>query len=81
MSLIDVILPNNVTSIGKGAFYGCESLQSIDIPSSVTSTSDNAFLGCSSLQNLSIPEGVTYFEGIVEDENEEDITEDSFGDR
>jgi hypothetical protein len=79
--LQNITIPNSVTSIGKGAFYGCESLQSIDIPSSVTSIGDNAFLGCSSLQNLSIPEGVTYFEGIVEDENEEDITEDSFGDR
>ncbi|MCI7429329.1 MAG: leucine-rich repeat domain-containing protein, partial [Bacteroidales bacterium] len=43
------IIPNNVTSIGMYAFYGCSGLTSITIPNSVTSIGDYAFDGCSSL--------------------------------
>ncbi len=42
-------IPNSVTIIGAGAFFGCSSLTSIDIPNSVTSIGDSAFFGCSSL--------------------------------
>ena len=52
-------IPNSVTTIGYGAFYGCSSLQSIDIPNSVTTIGDGAFYGCSSLQSIDIPNSVT----------------------
>ena len=42
----NTIIPNNVTSIGDEAFYGCSNLTSIEIPNSVTSIGDNAFEGC-----------------------------------
>ena len=45
----DLVIPNNVTSIGSYAFYGCSSLTSVTIPNSVTSIGDYAFEGCSSL--------------------------------
>ena len=48
-----------VTSIGKSAFYDCESLTSITIPSSVTSIGESAFSCCESLTSITIPEGVT----------------------
>ena len=48
-----ITIPNNVTSIGKRAFYGCCSgLTSITIPNSVISIGDGAFSGCSSLTNV-----------------------------
>ena len=56
---INYIIPNSVTSIGDGAFYGCRSLQSVTIPNSVTSIGDWAFSSCKSLQSVNIPNSVT----------------------
>ena len=52
-------IPNSVTSIGDGAFYGCSSLTSVTIPHSVTSIGEDAFQGCSSLTCVTIPNSVT----------------------
>jgi hypothetical protein len=52
------IIPNSVTSIGFGAFYGCNSLTSINIPNSVTNIGDRAFSLCDSLTNINIPNSV-----------------------
>lgn len=51
-------IPENVTSIGSGAFEGRSSLMSISIPSSVTSIGSSAFSGCSALKVITIPENV-----------------------
>ena len=55
----NTIIPNNVTSIGTSAFYGCSGLTSITIPESVTSIGSDAFYGCSGLTSITIPESVT----------------------
>ena len=55
----NTIIPNSVTSIGRGAFSGCSSLTSITIPNSVTSIGSSAFTNCSSLASISIPNSVT----------------------
>ena len=55
----ELIIPDNVTSIGGYAFYGCSSLTSVTIPNSVTSISGSAFYGCSGLTSITIPDSVT----------------------
>ena len=52
-------IPNSVTTIGKYAFSGCDSLTSINIPNSVTTIGDWAFAGCDSLTSINISNGVT----------------------
>ena len=52
-------IPNSVTSIGYGAFYGCTDLTSITIPNSVTSIGQRAFYKCTGLTSITIPNSVT----------------------
>ena len=41
-----------IKKIGYGAFYNCDSLESINIPDSVTSIGDNAFCFCDELKSV-----------------------------
>ena len=56
--LVSCNIPASVKYIGKEAFRGCYSLQSITIPNSVTSIGDFAFCLCKSLQSITIPNSV-----------------------
>ena len=44
-SLIEIVIPNSVTSIGDSAFLGCISLVEIVIPNSVVCINSNPFIG------------------------------------
>jgi len=60
MSVISVLIPDSVTSIGNGAFSGCYGLTTLTIPNSVTSIGREAFAFCSGLTGaLTIPNSVT----------------------
>ncbi|MDD6960007.1 MAG: leucine-rich repeat domain-containing protein, partial [Muribaculaceae bacterium] len=50
----NTIIPNSVTSIGGGAFYGCSGLTSVTIPNSVTSIGYGVFGGCSGLTSVTV---------------------------
>ncbi len=59
--VIDVYIPNTVSSIGSRAFSGCSNLTSVSIPKSVTSIGEKAFQNCSNMtifcEAKSQPEG------------------------
>ena len=50
----DLVIPDDVTSIGNYAFYIFDSITSVTIPNSVTSIGSAAFEYCSSLTNVYI---------------------------
>jgi hypothetical protein len=65
-SVMSIIIPNSVTSIGDYAFYGCLSLNSVTIPNSVTNIGAYAFAsdsiginGSMQLSSIAIPDSVT----------------------
>ena len=57
--LTSVTIPDSVTTIGYGAFWGCTSLTSVTIGDSVTTIGTEAFNKCSSLTSVTIPDSVT----------------------
>jgi hypothetical protein len=58
-------IPDSVTSIGDGAFSGCQGLTSVTIPNSVTSIGDGAFANCDGLTSVVIPDSVTSIGGLA----------------
>ena len=51
-------IPENISTIIGGAFYGCSGLTSVTIPNSVTSIGDWAFNHCEGLTSVTIPNSV-----------------------
>ena len=58
-SIEEVVIGNEVTSIGNEAFSACSSLTSVAIGSGVTSIGNHAFYFCSGLTSVTIGNGVT----------------------
>ena len=52
-------IPDGVTSISNGAFWGCINLTNITISNDVTSIGEGAFGYCISLTSITIPDGIT----------------------
>lgn len=53
-------IPERITDIKEGTFWGCGSLESISIPKSVTAIGGDAFFGCTGLENLEVDTGTDY---------------------
>ena len=53
-----VVIPSNVTAIGRAAFYECNSITSVTIPNGVTSIGNQAFSYCTKLVSVTIPDSV-----------------------
>ena len=60
--LVDVYIPDSVTTIGRCAFDNCGSLILTSLPSGITSIGQNAFHRCESLALTSLPSGLTSIE-------------------
>lgn len=59
-SLINVILPNNLTTITSSMFRNCKALTHINIPDTVIAINMMAFAGNEHLLNITIPANLTY---------------------
>lgn len=55
----NLVIPNGISQIRNGAFYGCLSLKSVTIPDSVTTIGHSAFENCTNLVRITIPDTVT----------------------
>lgn len=62
--IVDVVVPDSVTSIDWGAFWGCSSLENVKIGSGVKSIDKYAFWNCFSLKNIEIAEDNEYYKDI-----------------
>ena len=56
--LVQINLPNSITSIGNNSFYSCKGLLSIIIPNSVTAIGDYAFQQCSAMKSITLGSGL-----------------------
>ncbi len=58
-ALTSVVIPEGVTTIGRGAFESCVNLSEVSLPSSLTTIGLSAFWGCSGLTSVTLPSSVT----------------------
>lgn len=58
-SLNNVIINENVTTIGDWAFALCTSLTNITFPNSLTTIGESAFSWCTSLTDITLPDNLT----------------------
>jgi len=65
VTLVGIIIPDTVTSIGNNAFQACTSLTSVTIGNKVNSIGDYAFYNCVSLTSVIIPDSVTSIGGFA----------------
>ncbi|MFV0392433.1 MAG: leucine-rich repeat protein [Paludibacteraceae bacterium] len=69
--LKNIVLPENITSIGNAAFESCTELTRIHIPNNVSTIGYYAFKDCSKLTDITIPKNLTVirsnvFSGCIE---------------
>lgn len=57
-NLLDVKIPNTVTTIGEYAFGECYYMRSLTLPESIVSIEDRAFQACMSCESINIPKSV-----------------------
>ena len=57
INLINISLPNNLTTIGDNAFENCK-LENLILPNKLTSIGNSAFKGCS-ITNITFPDSLT----------------------
>jgi hypothetical protein len=60
-----VSIPSTVTKLGRGAFLGCEYIESVALPDGLTAIGHQAFQKAIRLSSINIPRTVKYIDGSV----------------
>lgn len=60
--IVEVVVPEGVTTIGKDFFRGCYSLKRVILPESLTKIEEEAFSNCSDLEYVNFPQGLKVIE-------------------
>ena len=60
-----VVIDEDVTSVGHGAFGNCSSLASVSLPEGLIKLDADSFRGCSSLRILVVPSSVEYIGNAI----------------
>lgn len=55
----DYTIPDTVTSLDGGAFYGCKNIESVTLPNSLTELPARAFSECLSIASITVADSVT----------------------
>ncbi|ELP92307.1 hypothetical protein EIN_122080 [Entamoeba invadens IP1] len=55
----DIVIPDNVTTLGKSCFSGCKALHSVLLPKKMKEVGSGCFRECKALAQIIIPENVT----------------------
>lgn len=64
-SLREIVLPENLETIGTGAFSYCSQIEYINLPSGLKEIGATAFSDCSSLRQVIVPDGTEFIgEGV-----------------
>lgn len=59
-NLRSVVLPENVTFVGKEAFNNCKDLTELSLPDAIETIDDYAFQDCDSLSSVVLPENLNF---------------------
>ena len=57
-TIVSVVIPEGVTTVGKHAFDNCSRIETVVLPSGLKSIRDYAFSGCVKLLSLDVPDSV-----------------------
>ena len=63
ISKIDI--PNTVTKLGEGLFYGCEKLSEVNLPNNLIELPSGTFTQCVGLETVTLPETITKINDVV----------------
>jgi len=55
----EVVIPDGVVEIGKGAFHDCAVLRRVILPEGIERIGESAFMNCRRLEATSLPDGLT----------------------
>ncbi len=81
-NMIDVIVPDDVITIGNGAFKHCQKIVRVTLPASVETIADYAFYGCKNLTEIIVKGelksiGHSAFDGCPKLKNKPEIKRES----